>query len=143
MGFENSFKKNVTWNFDIVTSICKFRINSKHSAPLKKWNLPLKVPSTNMTKSAQFSAGLVTFTEKIVNGKFLILCRTGTLFWVKFYVKNFGIFHNNIMKYANGIFRDILYSTGNFKKKQEKFDWFFGYKVLHTSTFCCFNVTLR
>ena len=40
----------------------------------KKWSFPLRISSVNVTKFA----GLVTFTEKILNGKFHSLCSVKT-----------------------------------------------------------------
>ena len=45
----------------------------------KKWSFPLRISSVNVTKSTdnyvtQVTAGLVTFTKEIINGKLHFLC---------------------------------------------------------------------
>ena len=64
---ENTFK------FD--SSNCKFEVMFiKQSHTLhKKWSLPLRISSVNVTKSAE-TCGFVTFSEEILNGKLYFLC---------------------------------------------------------------------
>ena len=64
---ENTFK------FD--SSNCKFEvmfIKQSHTVH-KKWSLPLRISSVNVTKSAE-TCGFVTFSEEILNGKLYFLC---------------------------------------------------------------------
>ena len=47
----------------------------------KKWSFPLRISSVNVTKSAQKTADLVTFTGEILNGKLHFLC---SVTWTRF-----------------------------------------------------------
>ena len=77
-GMKKKFIIWLIWYSDSITElfeplVCKLCLTCLHIILHKKWSFPLRISSINITNSAA-NCGLVTFTEKILNGKLHFFC---------------------------------------------------------------------